>query len=132
MAASGEFFILHLSRFQIGRLRLIVRVDTLLGHQTDMGGGGDFDELDAASEDRHGGEDDDTGFDHFSIADEIKAHSKKVKAEENEEPAGDFSSLEHGMAFQIVFRSCRKKSFVTIFSHRAHRGHGEILFSTTP
>ena len=67
-----------------------------------MGGGGDFDELDSASEDSHRRKDDDAGLDYFSIADKIKPHSQQVKAEENEEPAGDFSSFKHGDYFPVA------------------------------
>lgn len=75
---------------------------SLLGSEADVGSSGDFDQLNAASEDSHRCEHDDAGFDYFSIADEIKPHSQEVKAEENEEPAGDFSSFKHGDYFPVA------------------------------
>jgi hypothetical protein len=57
------------------RKRLTV-VRSLLGGDTDVGCRGDFDQLNSASEDGYGSKYNDAGFDHFSIADKIKAHSQ--------------------------------------------------------
>ena len=66
-----------------------------------MGGGGDFDELDAASESRHGGKHDDAGFKNFSVADKFQAHSYEVKPQQDEEPPSDLSGFEHIYDFQL-------------------------------
>ena len=57
------------------RKRLTV-VRSLLCGEADVGCGGDFDELNSASKNSHSGKYDDAGFDHFSVADKIKAHSQ--------------------------------------------------------
>tara|TARA_R110002072_G_C7978996_1_gene536129 strand:- start:154910 stop:155461 length:552 start_codon:yes stop_codon:yes gene_type:complete len=76
-------------------LCLIVCASMLLGGQTDVGGGGDFDQLNAPSKDGHCGEDDNAGFDDFSVANKVQPHSQQVKAEQDKKPACDFSGLEH-------------------------------------
>ena len=60
-----------------------------------MGGGGDFDKLDTTSKDRHRGKNDNAGFDHLSVTNKFQPHSQQVEAEQNEEPASDFTGLEH-------------------------------------
>jgi hypothetical protein len=46
------------------------------GHQADVGGGRDFDELDAASEDAHCSEHDNDRLIDFSVTDKLQSHPK--------------------------------------------------------
>ena len=85
-------------------LFLIVDCCASFGGEADVGGRGDFDELNAASKDSHRGEDDNAGFDDFSVADKFQSHADQVESEEDQQPAGDFTSFEHGAAFRIVLR----------------------------
>ncbi len=67
-----------------------------------MGGCCDLDELNAAAKNGHRRKDDDAGFDYFSVTDKIQPHSQQVKAEHDEEPASNFSGLEHVIYLQVA------------------------------
>ena len=76
-----------------------------------MGGGRDFDQLNAATEDSHRGKDDDAGFDDFSVTNKVKPHSQQVKSEQNKEPTSDLSGLEHDNGFPVTLRNDLFRTF---------------------
>ena len=79
--------------FPTRSLVLAVRAGVSLGGEADVGGGGDFDELNTTSEDGHCCEDINAGLDDFPVADEVQSVAKHEERAQDKQPASNFSSF---------------------------------------